>query len=364
MNDTATAIAVIEPPQKRAEKALALVDTKKKLVRLAKESATLVTAEGKDNYDAVHAARMKLKNTRVAIQKTGKSAREDATAFSKAVIRVEDDLIALISPEEQRLQKLQDEVDAKIEAEKAAAAEAERIRVAAIEGDIRSMRDAPLFVAGGTAEAIRTQLSWLREQDDETFEGDYLEQARSAKRQATAQLESMLAQAIAAEEAQAQQAARDAEFKARQDKLDQEEREARERREAEDRVAKAKRDEEDRVANEERARIAAEERAKQDARQAELDAQEAALKAERAEADRLAEEARVAAQIEQERVAAEQAEAQRVAQETALQAEIDGVELEVAIGAALGVLKNNNGPQSKVYRMLASAATRHFNKEF
>jgi hypothetical protein len=184
-------------PRDRARTLLKFDETRAKLQGLAKESVTIKTADGKDNYDAVHAARMKLKNTRVAIQKAGKDARDDATKFSKEVIAVEKQLIDLISPEEERLEKLQKDADAAAEAERAAAAKREQERKEAIEIRILGMALAPFDVmgTGTTAADIEAKLLWLSEQDDETFEGEALERARTAKRVSMVRLRGMLQEA-------------------------------------------------------------------------------------------------------------------------------------------------------------------------
>lgn len=53
--------------------------------------------------------RISLKNARVKIEKTGKALREDALKFQKAVIAKEKELVAIIEPEEDRLQAIEDE---------------------------------------------------------------------------------------------------------------------------------------------------------------------------------------------------------------------------------------------------------------
>lgn len=80
-----TELTVIE----RASKVLAYDETKAALAVLAVESARIVEVTNPAGYQEAHSARMKLKNTRVEITRRGKAAREDATAFSKAVIEKE-----------------------------------------------------------------------------------------------------------------------------------------------------------------------------------------------------------------------------------------------------------------------------------
>lgn len=62
--------------------------------------------------DVVKSTRISLRDTRVSITKKGKELREEANAFSSAVIAKEKELIAILAPEEERLQKIEDEVKA------------------------------------------------------------------------------------------------------------------------------------------------------------------------------------------------------------------------------------------------------------
>lgn len=187
----------------RAQAALGYVEAKLKLSELASMSKPLVAITNKDDYEAVHKARMVLKNTRVEIARLGKAGRDEALAYQKAVIATENELICLIEPEEKRLQALQDAHDAEIKRQKDEAAAREKARLAAIQGRLNALRDAPLAVIGGSVDQIKAALDSLRAADADAFEGADLETARSNKRQALAQLEAMLVSAQQAEEAKA-----------------------------------------------------------------------------------------------------------------------------------------------------------------
>lgn len=93
------------------------------LTKVAEESRAVVVTDFDDpkQIEAVHAKRIELKKTRVSIEKRGKELREDAIKFSKAVIAKEKELIAIIEPEEMRLDRLED-------AAKQSAIEKERLR--------------------------------------------------------------------------------------------------------------------------------------------------------------------------------------------------------------------------------------------
>ena len=81
--------------------------TREKLETLLAESQHLVIGnidlEDKAQLETVKRARLNLRTARVQIEKTGKSMRDGANAYAKAVIAREKELIAIIEPEEDRL---------------------------------------------------------------------------------------------------------------------------------------------------------------------------------------------------------------------------------------------------------------------
>ena len=81
---------------------------------LVKSSSQIVSVDFADKWqmEVVRTERIKLKNARVHIEKLGKEMRDDANKFSKAVIAKEKELIALIEPEEDRLQAFEEEAKA------------------------------------------------------------------------------------------------------------------------------------------------------------------------------------------------------------------------------------------------------------
>ncbi len=151
--ETTERVTALTLPQ-RAAVALGTAEHELKLRELVKASASIVTVTNIDGREEAHRAAMNLKNARTAITKTGKDAREDATAFSKAVIKEEARLIAIIEPEENRVFHLRDAYDAKVKAERDAAISAERARVDAIKARINIIRNLPLTVAGKSADKI------------------------------------------------------------------------------------------------------------------------------------------------------------------------------------------------------------------
>lgn len=277
--------------QARAAVALGSSKAEAELIELAGKSKAIVTITNKDGRTECHTAAMTAKEARINIEKAGKSAREDATAFSKAVISEEARLVALIKPEETRLIELRDEYDAKVKAEKEAAEALERQRIAAIKEEIEEFKALVIDASMGTAEYTERVLEVaLAVEINDSF-GEFYGDAVEAKAAAVAKLREMVAVKTAAE-------ATAARIKAEQ------EAEAARLAEEAKRLA-AERAEMDRIAAEQRAIEAkrrAEERIKLDAERAELDRQRKEIEAAKAEQARIA----AAEQAERNRLAAEE----------------------------------------------------------
>lgn len=299
-----TALTVVE----RAAVALGSSKLQSELAALAKKSADIVEIKNTAAREQCHSAMMALANTRTSITKTGKTARDDANAFSRAVIAEEKRLIDLIEPEESRLRALRDEWDEAREAEKRAKAEAEAKRIALIREHIADILAIPGKVAGHTSAQLQIDIDDLAALSItldrfEEFTGD----ATAARDTTLDKLREMQSAAAAREEEaariKAEQEAEAARLAAEREEL------ARLRAEA------AKRDEEAAAARAaEEKRIAAERAEADRIARERLEAEEAELRAERerqaAEAKRLADE-RAALERQQR----EAAEAQRREQE-------------------------------------------------
>jgi hypothetical protein len=78
----------------------------------------IVGLEDKAGFKAVREARLTLKDARVQIQKDGKSLRENAIRFQKAVIEKENQLIELIAPTEKELQQEEEFYNSLVEQER------------------------------------------------------------------------------------------------------------------------------------------------------------------------------------------------------------------------------------------------------
>lgn len=310
-----TEISTDLKPADRARQILKFDERKTELAAMAKDSERITAITNKDGLAECHSARMKLKNTRVAIEKVGKEARADATAFSKAVIAAEAELVGLIAPEEDRLQAVQDEWEAKIAAEKAAKEEAERQRLAAIRARINAIKDAPRLAMGKTVAEIGESMEAIAAADFSDLDDMLQVEAKVAAEAATKALAKMLVD-MAAAAAEAQRIA------AERAELERQRAELAER----ERIAAQERAEADRLAQIERDRLAAEAKAQADAEAAERRAQQ-----EREDEERRVAEAELRAQREREEaeLAASRAEQARLdaehraAQEAAFKAEQD-----------------------------------------
>lgn len=206
-----TEIALL-PPAERALVVLKSTEAEKQLRELVARTAPIGAPVDAAGREEVHRAAMDHKNARVAIEKAGKAAREDATAFSKAVITEEKRLVAINSAEETRLFELRDTYDTKVRQEKEEADRKERERVRMIRVNLDQIKNLPVDSAADNAETLGATLDDLRAFEI-TFEdfAEFQDEARAARDAAIASLTTMHAAAVAREQAEA--AAREAEAK-------------------------------------------------------------------------------------------------------------------------------------------------------
>lgn len=305
------------PPAARAAVALNADKTELELRELVKSSADVVAVADMNGRDMAHRIGMNLKTARVAITKTGKAVREDATAFRDAVIAKEKELIGIIEPEETRVLALRDAYDAKVREEKEAAERHEAERKSRIECALAEMRAEAGRCVGKPAAQIAERIGVIGLMDmsaDNWMEyhgracevhADVLDQMQAAH-EAQLAVEAAAARAKAEAQAEAERVRLQAEENARlaaQLKAQQEAMEARQRDELAERErvaaeqAKAAQEAALRLAEQER--IAAQRLAEQ---QAELDAKMRAFE-ERENAAKLAAE-QAAAKAEEDRLAA------------------------------------------------------------
>ncbi|HEU4372402.1 MAG TPA: hypothetical protein VFS02_02880, partial [Telluria sp.] len=315
----------------RASVALKAADYELKIKEKVAASADIVAVKNAAGREQAHRIGMDLLKLRTGITAAGEAARQDATAFSKAVIARERELVALISPEEKRVIALRDAWDEKIAAEKAAKIAAAKARVDAIQADIDGIVDRTIGLDGAKSAVIKAAIDSLDEivVSEERF-AEFTEAAAKAIGNCKARMAALLvgaevaeAAALAAEEARKAEAAR---LEAERAELDRQ------------------RAENERIANEQAAtaRKLAEQQAAQAAEQrriaeqaaanlkAEREAQETAMRLER---EKQAEAQRKAA--DEIRIARESLEAAQAAHNAAILAQQEAAQRDAAHAEAL-----------------------------
>ena len=301
-------------PIDRARQALQVCATEQALSELAAKSRDITAITNSDGYNQVHGARMALKAMRVVIEKTGKAAREDATAFQKAVIAEERRLIGIIAPEEDRLNGLQTAWEEARAAEKRERDERERARVQAIQTKLAKLAALPEVYTSALPSA---DIARVIEQIEGGLTFDYQEYADQAEALRQAALVALRRAHVDAMEREDRERAAEAD---RQAKAAQASKEAAEREAA----AKAEREAEEARLRAEREKFEAEQadarrkQAAEDARQAEQAAELERQQREQAER-----------QAEIERKEREQADAEE-ARKSRVKAELDRKAAEAA----------------------------------
>lgn len=271
----------------RASNALNKAETQEQLRALALESKAITTVTDSASREVCHKSMMTLKNMRLLVQKRAKKGREEAQEYSKTVISIEKELVALIELEETRLAGIRDEWDSIKEREKEAAIQAEIARVAQIQRFVDGIRQWPVLAAGKPSTLVDQMLQTATDYEitEEVFQ-ERTEEAKTVLIASTAALQGIHTTAVA-QEAEAER------IRLGMLELAQ---------------MKAKAAEEERLAQVKRDEQVAADKIKHDA-----------IVAEQAEANR----------VERERIAQEEAEARaRRDAEAAKQAEIDAANRE------------------------------------
>lgn len=196
-NETTTTDIAALPPADRALIVLNSTKTEADLRAMVEEAAGITEIKDKTGREQAHRMGMRLKTARTTIQKTGKAAREDATAFCNAVLTEEKRLIAITQAEETRVLGLRDAFDEKLEAERRAA----EARRAEILGKIQGIRDLPTALRSASSAEIAAEREALAafEPSADVF-GDLLDDCKAAMAEACTKLDELHGQAVAEEE--------------------------------------------------------------------------------------------------------------------------------------------------------------------
>lgn len=192
------------PPGERAVIALGSSKAEAQIQEYLAEAKDVTAVTDKTGRELAHKVGMKLKNARTSIEKIGKAAREDAQAFSKAVIEEEKRLKGLMADEEDRIFKLRDEFDAKEKAEKEAKERAERERVEAIQAKIDAILALPSQSVKDSADDLVLTINDLDAlMIDENEYQEFAESAATVLNQVLGELRGMLEAAKSREAAEA-----------------------------------------------------------------------------------------------------------------------------------------------------------------
>lgn len=264
---------------------------------IAEQAASLTITDFSDKAQikVVHDKRMELKNIRVSITKKGKELREEANAFTKAVLTKEKEMVGVIQPEEERLEKLEEEAERIAEIEKRKASLPER-----------------KFKLSSLSDGIEISDEGILEMDDNAFDSYFNQRVANWN---LAEKERLEAERKADEERKAKEAEEEAKRK---------EAEAEAKRKADEAEA-AKRAAEQKKLDDERAKLEEDKRKHEEEKRLEAAKKEAAEKArkeaeaeaKRKEEERLKREAEEKAAEEKRKEEAAKAEAERKAKEKA-----------------------------------------------
>src|SRR3990167_4226116 len=115
------------------------------------QTLQLTDPANNEQVELAHKKRIELRDARVRITKTGKGLREEAVAFQKAAIGKEKELVAIIEPEEARLQAFEDEAEKiRVREERKALLPARRAELDAIKDGIAVTDDELLEMDSAT----------------------------------------------------------------------------------------------------------------------------------------------------------------------------------------------------------------------
>ena len=296
-----------------SQTAAALSDLRHRFLGVAFNVATT------KGMDEAKKARQEVKGYRTALENKRKEIKapalercrlidDEAKTITAALLEIEEPIDQQIKAEEARK-----------EAEKAAKAEAERQRVAAIRTQIDTIKNHAAFAVGKSADAILKILSGVEGFEiGEDFQ-EFKPEAEQAKAETLDKIKALHEAQVQHESEQARIAAERAELTRLRAEAEAREREAaaaRAEQERKDREARAEQERKDReareaVEREQAAKLAAERAAHEAELRKQREAQEAELKAQREAQAKADAEARAAREAEEKRLAAERAEIAR-----------------------------------------------------
>lgn len=149
------------PPAQRAAIVLRTAEYEAQIREQVAASSDIVQVIDVDGRTQAHRIGMVLTKLGTSIQATGKEARADATAFSKAVIAEESKLLALVEPEKKRVLALRDAFDEKVRLAKEEADRIERERMDRHRNNLAMLRAEVLASVGKSAAHIGERMAAL-----------------------------------------------------------------------------------------------------------------------------------------------------------------------------------------------------------
>jgi len=158
--------------------------TKAELSKLVDAAKVLDLPDPSDQVQLrkIKDARLNIRDARIAITKTGKTLREDALKFQKAVIAKEKELVAIIEPEENRLAELEESAEKEKERkERLEVLPHRKERIATIADGIE-VSDDELLEMDGTAfeNYFNVRVANKNEADRQRIEAEDLENKKAA----------------------------------------------------------------------------------------------------------------------------------------------------------------------------------------
>ena len=184
----------------RAAIALQFTAAEAHLRELLAGTVGITSVTNRAGREECHKAAMAITKARTAIVSAGKTARDDANAFSKAVIAEERRLIGIVEAEETRLKGLRDAWDAEQARIREEAERKEKARIDGILARIQILRDYPGMAATANLERAKGLFSELAGFSIGDSFGEYKEKALGVLQDARAAVASIVDAKIAAEE--------------------------------------------------------------------------------------------------------------------------------------------------------------------
>ena len=190
------------PVEQRAQQALVTMGAPTIEVLIAKMETFKPVSEAeitdKDTFTPAWESLKEVRETRKEIETTGKAARADATAYSKAVISAEKTLLEVIAPVESALKEKTDAWKQQEEERKAA----KRERLQRIESAIGAITAIPGTLLNATSQEIQAAHDELKSRDleSEGSFGEFIEKALEEQSKALEAMQMAFAREVVAEE--------------------------------------------------------------------------------------------------------------------------------------------------------------------